>query len=247
MITNPAIQQKLVPNGLSNHPSRPITAIKSITIHTTGNRNVTATAKAHARLQFNGGGGRTASWHYTVDSDEIWQSFLDNQMCWHTGTRIGNETSIGIEICVNSREGFLMACQNTAWLTATLLKHHNLGIESVVQHYNWSGKNCPSELRNSVWGISWDGFLALVKGYFASANRDVATLSPQDTEVIIEALKAANIAFEEDHWRGVFNGNIQPNHEWAGILANRIIDSQWRQFTPKVIGNSFMALLGKNK
>ena len=157
-----------VADGLGNHPSRPMKSISSITIHTTGNHNKSATAEAHARFQFNGGGGRQASWHYTVDFDEIWQSFRDNQMCWHTGTRTGNESSIGIEICVNSYAGFYAACKRSARLTACLLKLHSLEMDCVLQHHNWSGKNCPAELRNGSWGISWDDYLTMVAGYFES-------------------------------------------------------------------------------
>ena len=112
------IHQNLVAHGLPNHPGRNMTSISYLTIHTTGNRNASATAEAHARLQARGNGGRTASWHYTVDENEIWQSFDDKQMCWHTGTQIGNENSIGIEICVNSRSGFKKASENAAWLSS---------------------------------------------------------------------------------------------------------------------------------
>jgi len=160
------IHQLWVADGLPNHPNRLLHSIDSITIHTTGNRNLTATAEAHARFQFNGGGNRQASWHYTVDQDEIWQSFRDNQMCWHTGTSKGNETSIGIEICVNSWEGFIEACNKSAWLTASLMEKYKLSLSQVLQHFDWSNKNCPRELRSGEWGINWEGFITMVQGHY---------------------------------------------------------------------------------
>ena len=234
------IHELWVPDGLRNHPGRPMRAIKSITIHTTGNHNATATAEAHARFQYTGGGGRQASWHYTVDADEIWQSFRDGQMCWHTGTGTGNETSIGIEICVNSRSGFCGAVKRSAQLTAYLLKKHGLGIRDVVQHHHWTRKNCPAELRSNIWGISWADFMVMTERYLQSGP---AALDEEKAESVIAALMDARISFHEDHWRSVLKGAAPANREWTKILTNRIIDSRWGHFTPEVIGNSIMALL----
>ena len=60
----------------------------------------------------------------------------------------GNRSSIGLEICENSggnREKAGGQCQ--ARLVADLLSKFGLGIERVVQHNKWSGKNCPRVLR----------------------------------------------------------------------------------------------------
>jgi N-acetylmuramoyl-L-alanine amidase len=156
------IKKLLAADGLANHPSRDMPAITHITIHETGNFNPRATANAHARLQQRGNDGRQASWHYTVDRDEIWQSFRDEQICWHTGTRRGNECSIGIEICVNDKKGYLAACERAASLASLLLARHGLAKAQLVQHHCWSGKNCPQMLRGGLWGLSWEGFLGLL-------------------------------------------------------------------------------------
>jgi N-acetylmuramoyl-L-alanine amidase CwlA len=100
------------------------------------------------------------------------------QMCWHAGDGIGggNSSSIGIEICVNDRNGFIDACDKAAWLTAELLKRHKLNIDKVVQHNRWSGKNCSMELRNSTWGISWVDFIARINQFMNEAS--VSPLEP---------------------------------------------------------------------
>jgi N-acetylmuramoyl-L-alanine amidase CwlA len=126
---------QFVPQENTNHPRRPMVSLDYITIHCTGNHNPGANARAHARYQYNGSGGRKASWHYTADKDEIWQSFEDTQMCWHTGNARGNAHSTGIEICVNDRDGFPIACANAARLTARLLLKYNLPLDRVVQHH----------------------------------------------------------------------------------------------------------------
>ncbi len=156
------INRKICPAGLKNNPNKGMAAIEYVTIHCTGNYKPTADAKGHANYIYNGSGGARVSWHYTVDSNAIFQHFEDWQACWHTGENNGNSSSIGIEICVNSRDGFKQACKNAAWLTAHLLKKHGLGINRVVQHNKWNGKNCPAELRSGAWGVSWDNFLAMV-------------------------------------------------------------------------------------
>jgi len=163
------INKKLCPAGLKNNPNKSLTAIKFITIHCTGNYSATAGAKSHADYVYNGSGGAQTSWHYTIDAKEIWQHFEDNQSCWHTGdgtTGPGNSTSIGLEICVNDKAAFKKACENAAWLVAELLKKHKLGIDAVVQHNKWSGKNCPAELRSGAWGVTWDDFITMVKKEF---------------------------------------------------------------------------------
>jgi N-acetylmuramoyl-L-alanine amidase CwlA len=138
-----------------------------VTIHCTGNCKPTATAKGHAAYIAGGSGGTRVSWHYTVDSAEIWQHFEDNQACWHSGTERGNMTSLSLEICVNDKAGVKQACQNAAWLTAHLLKKHKLPFDSIVQHYYWSRKNGPAELRSGAWGVTWAEFLDMVKANLA--------------------------------------------------------------------------------
>ena len=227
------IYELWVPSGLRNHPSRDMEQISSITVHTTGNHNQSATAEAHARFQYSGGGGRQASWHYTVDEAEIWQSFNDWQMCWHTGTVRGNESSIGVEICVNSRSGFAAACERSAELVAQLLMQNNLEIEDVLQHHHWSGKNCPAELRSGSWGLNWEDFIEMVKTY----------LPGNESESIIGALRQANVQFNTAHWRGVFNGSIQPNKDWVKLLTSRVIEARWRQLKPQQIKRVLQVLL----
>ncbi|MDR1914404.1 MAG: N-acetylmuramoyl-L-alanine amidase [Clostridiales bacterium] len=163
------LEKKLCPKGLKNNPNSALKSIDYITIHNTGNYSPGATAQMHANYQYNGSGGAQTSWHYTVDDKEVWKSFEDNQMCWHAGNTAGNQTSIGIEICDNNKSVFRQACDNTAQLTADLLKKHNLTVNKIRQHYDWSGKNCPAEIRSGTWGITWTEFLQLVEKYYCNA------------------------------------------------------------------------------
>jgi N-acetylmuramoyl-L-alanine amidase CwlA len=161
------INRRICPIRLKNNPNAQLKSVDFITIHCTGNYKPTATAKGHAAYIAGGSGGARISWHYTCDSNAIFQHFEDDQACWHAGTERGNMTSIGIEICVNDRATFKKACQNTAWLTAHLLKKHKLPFDAIVQHYYWSRTNCPAELRSGAWGVTWAEFLEMVKANLA--------------------------------------------------------------------------------
>ncbi|WP_373894477.1 N-acetylmuramoyl-L-alanine amidase [Virgibacillus sp. CBA3643] len=136
-----------------------------IVIHETANTSKGANAYMHAKLQRN---GFSASWHYTADDKEIYQSYPDNVKCWHAGDSggIGNGQGIGIEICVNSDGDFKKAAENAAELVKHLMKKHNIPQKNVIQHNRTStwGKNCPANLRNGTQGVTWSSFNSMISG-----------------------------------------------------------------------------------
>ena len=131
--------------GYDGYPMAP----KYITIHNTANESKGANAEMHARYLNNGAGGRTVSWHYTVDDHEIIQHLPTNVNGWHAGDGAngpGNRQSIGIEICENVDGDFEKAVANAIELVQYLMRKHNIGIMNVVPHQRWSGKYCPRKL-----------------------------------------------------------------------------------------------------
>lgn len=142
-----------------------------VTIHETANTNRGADAAAHANLQSRGN-VRNASWHYSVDDTEAVQSLPHTAKAWHAGDGRGpgNKESIAIEICVNSDGDFRKAVENAAALTRKIMAEEGIPLSRVVQHNHWSGKNCPTNLRNGSKGVTWEDFLAMV--------RDGETLTP---------------------------------------------------------------------
>lgn len=134
---------------------------KYITIHETANTSVGANAQAHANLQSK---GFSASWHWQVDDKQAIQSFPHTVRCWHAGDvrGVGNYESIGVEICVNSDGDFRKAVVNAAELVRKIMADEGIPLSNVVQHNRWSGKNCPTNLRNASKGISWGEFIELV-------------------------------------------------------------------------------------
>ncbi|MEK5521883.1 hypothetical protein B5V89_16530 [Heyndrickxia sporothermodurans] len=176
------INQKFIP--ASNTFTRPGIKMNPeyITIHETDNTAKGANDEAHARLQYNGN-SRQASWHFQVDEDSIYQSLPTNEVGWHAGDGRGpgNMKSIGIEICVNSDGDFKKAVENAVWLVQYLMDQHNIPASKVVQHNNWSGKNCPRYLRSGDKGITWNDFLNKVKGG-ESSSKPVEGPKPSKTE-----------------------------------------------------------------
>ncbi|MGY2811971.1 peptidoglycan recognition protein family protein [Bradyrhizobium sp. USDA 4506] len=160
------IVQDYVPVGNSNRPGTQMAAT-SITIHNTDNDSPGANAAAHARyMKGPDAQMRKVSWHFTVDDRFVYQSLPTNEVAWHTATREGNATSIGIEICMNADLGNVDACYDraallTAWLAYRLGIHVPSG---VYQHHDWSGKDCPRVLRHKENG--WSDFLARVQRHY---------------------------------------------------------------------------------
>ena len=165
------IVQDFIPKGKRNRPGYKL-KLNYITIHDTANTGKGADAKAHSNyLKSTAAANIPASWHFTVDSKQIYQHLPLNENGWHAGDGTngkGNRESVGIEICENSDGDRKQAEKNAAELTAKLLKENKLPISRVKQHYHWSGKNCPRVLRKRKGG--WEGFLADVERALNSAK-----------------------------------------------------------------------------
>ena len=166
-------------------------SIKYIMIHQTANTSKGANANAHARLQANGN-SRQASWHYSVGSDGIYQSFPDTAQAWHAGNKYYNQNSIGIELCVNSDGNYNKTIELGAELTKYLMDKHNVPLSRVIRHKDASGKHCPRELLNGKNGITWAKFKQIVQG--ASTPKPAPSKPSKPANKTIEQLADEVIA-----------------------------------------------------
>ncbi len=119
--------------------------IKFIVIHETDNFSNGADAKRHA-IYLSENNKTSTSWHYTVDSTEIYHHIPDNEIAHHAGTQEGNKYGIGIELCVNKDGNFEKTFDNASKLVAYLLKEYNLTINNIKTHKDCSGKDCPNSI-----------------------------------------------------------------------------------------------------
>lgn len=164
------VYTSLAPEGGKNRPGTK-REIQYIVIHETGNPAAGADAKAHGKLQAGGGEG-TTSWHYTVDEREIWHSIPDDEVAYHAGDGPegeGNLHGIGIELCVNQDGDFEKTFDNAARLTGWLMHTYDIPIDRVRQHFDFSGKNCPEQIRAQD---RMDRFLELARQYAKQAAED---------------------------------------------------------------------------
>ena len=172
----------LIPEGNINRPGIKNTC-KYITVHNTDNYTNYANAKAHANyLRYT---DEKKSWHLTVDDTSIYRHLPDEECGYHTGdgfaTQSGNRNSIGIEICVNRDGDLVKATDNAIRLIRMLMAKHNIPIENVVQHNNWSGKDCPHELRLGN-PYTWETFIDKIKEVEKPMENEVSDWAKQAWE-----------------------------------------------------------------
>ena len=132
--------------------------IKYIVVHYTANDGDTARNNGNYFSQPN----RNASAHYFVDENEIIQSVKDTDTAWHCGAKsykhelCRNDNSIGIEMCSEKDEQGKYYINestqnNTIELIKQLMQKYDISIESVLRHYDVTGKLCPEPfVRNQV-------------------------------------------------------------------------------------------------
>ncbi|MPQ43379.1 N-acetylmuramoyl-L-alanine amidase [Clostridium tarantellae] len=128
-----------------------------IVIHDTDNRNTGADAIAN-RNYFANHKDAKASAHYVVDEDSVVQALEENWKGWHIGdgnnSKINNDNTIAIELCVNKDNDFDKTLELGINLTKQLMSKYNIPPENVVRHHDCSGKICPKmmmEDRPELW------------------------------------------------------------------------------------------------
>jgi N-acetyl-anhydromuramyl-L-alanine amidase AmpD len=135
---------------------------RGVTIHNTDNPRVGADAEGNVRYMIDNAHDMYNSWHYTVDDHEAIQSIPEDEEAMHTGSREGNHTTVGIEIAENADGNILFATNTAAWLASDILRRHGqtraVWKENIFQHHDWTGKNCPAEIRRGN-PYNWDTFV----------------------------------------------------------------------------------------
>lgn len=160
------LREELIASGRKNRPGTKIRPA-SITIHNTDNTARGADARAHSSFVRNTGyymlDGKKhwVSWHYTVDDNQAIRQLPDNEAAYHAGSA-ANAASIAMEICMNRGINQPIADDRAARLAAWLLHINGLGIQDMVPHKKWTGKNCPSLLLPPG---KWRAFRTAVERY----------------------------------------------------------------------------------
>ena len=180
-----------IPAGRRNRPAtnpasslykKPMAA-KYLTIHNAGSD--APAERLHRYLISIGAANRPASWHFSIDEKDCYQGLPLNEPGFHAGDNLGpgNTTTIGIEICdyairAGNTRLYMQAEDNAARLCAWLIKQlpslHPFP-QCMKQHFDWSGKNCPSWIRGRANG--WQEFISKVEEYLKVAD-DTKPIDP---------------------------------------------------------------------
>lgn len=65
-----------------------------------------------------------------------------------------------------------------------LLKKYNLGIDKVVQHNKWSGKDCPQFLRMGKHGYNWSWFISRVQAHLNGTSGSTSSNSTEEKRIV---------------------------------------------------------------
>ena len=170
------LKQMLVPKSMTNN--RPGIAMSPTrwVQHETDNTAPSADAEMHARYLANGAEGRQASWHFTVDDHEAWQSIPITEVAWHGGDGNGpcNMAGVSCELCVNMVNDparMAKARANAEELAGAIMKAKSL---SIIERH----ADCCARLANPAGCHSGCPKYIIRDGYwphFVSSARSWAT------------------------------------------------------------------------
>lgn len=132
-----------------SRPGRKSTRPKTtLTLHWTQWPNGTAhqvRADWESKKDYTGPAKPFGAAHIVIDDTESLLCIPLDEVAYHCGVPIGNETSIGIELCVKDKEGTmsLAALDRAVEVCAELCRQFNIPPEKILRHYDWSKKVCP--------------------------------------------------------------------------------------------------------
>lgn len=160
-----------------------------ITVHSTGNPK--SSARGERNWLTNKVNLTSTSFHIAVDEKEAIVCVPLNEVAWHAGdgNGTGNRKSIGVEICESGDRAKTLI--NASKVVAELLFTHNLTIDKVKQHYDWSGKNCPRILRT---GNLWQQFISMVKVELDKL------INPMTIEEAVNIIAKEDIISTKEYW-----------------------------------------------
>lgn len=153
-----------------SRPAIPLEQINGIVVHYTGNPGTTA---AQNRSYFEGlaeSKSTKASSHYIIGlGGEIIQCIPLDEIAYASKER--NTDTISIECCIDNEIGKFNGKTYDALveLTAWLIGQYQLDIDSVIRHYDVTGKNCPKYFVENE--SAWEDFKLDVTAYIENYGK----------------------------------------------------------------------------
>lgn len=160
-----------------------------IVVHYTGDRRSQGRAERTANAMQ--AWRRTASTHYLVGDDAIYQCVEDRHAAWHCGISEGvkpkcdarNRNSLGVDLVEHKRNPRSGSVRDRDWyfsdrvirdgaaLVAMLADRYGIPQDHIVRHFDVTGKWCPrpfvggdtSEITGDYHEVGWEMFLERVR------------------------------------------------------------------------------------
>jgi hypothetical protein len=149
----------------------------------------------------------------------------------------GNNNSIGIEMCVNTDGDIYDTWQRTAKLVGGLMIEKDLDLSRVLQHNNFSGKNCPSSLIMTNYWSTFKDMVALeylIQNEYANATITMVSNNPElldntgriiDMPITTTAVTYNITVKVGDAEKTVTLGSVIPGtnswHQYKGMFSTR--------------------------
>lgn len=223
--------------------------VSFVVLHYTGN----SSDKAVSNARYFSSGSRSASAHYFVDDEEIYQSVDLNCRAWAVGGTSNykhgacrNSNSISIEMCCSG--GYKVSAKteaNAAELCAALCRYIGIGAEDVdtyvIRHWDVWNKDCPAGWTGAD-NERWENFKRRVKALLSGEDYDMEKINELNVEIAeLKAMIAAQgekydliidkMGEEIDALRGsvktltpqVFDYIDENMPEWARPTVQRLI------------------------
>lgn len=184
---------------------------ETITVHNTANEKSNAYGE-RAWLD-NPDNEWDGSWHEVIHEDTIIQAVPEDEVAWHAGDGQdgkGNLTSYSIEFTESGDQQTTLrtGCRRIA----QLLHAKGKGIEAVVPHQIWTGKNCPRKILPY-----WDAFIKTIE--FELSKLQEAD-NPWSYYTGVEYLHREGIVSDLARWKATIKNNeILPAWVTFEILA----------------------------
>lgn len=120
--------------------------IENIVIHWVGNAGSSALANRNYFNNLAKTHKTSASSHYIIGLvGEVIQCIPEKEVAFHSGSYSMNRKSIGIENCHPDWDGKFndMTYSSLVELCSELCKKYEIDVNSIIRHYDVTGKNCP--------------------------------------------------------------------------------------------------------
>ncbi len=170
-----------------------------------------------------------ASAHYFVDENEVWNSVPPDRQAWHVGAKnyvhptCRNSNSIGVEMCLTGK-GYVLrrgTIERAVKLVRELMARYGVPLQSVVRHYDVTGKYCPGPFVDnpSIWE-DFKAALATEQEEKMKTYQYVKDMPEWAREAVTKAIQKGIVAMDKDGAVSVAEVNLQPLvwMERAGML-----------------------------